>query len=714
MNKEPIGLYIFRFILGFGLFAFMCMLYWSSTLIEQEVRDLRADITQVKNDLFSLRSDVDKVRSDVLEAIIEEQDDWQEVIRSLSYEEKQTALASKPQEVFSDRPHIDPNLPNLLENDLFFGETLPEMLGKGFKPKGTLKGAVIGKPAHLHPFSNWNQVNTWLSQCSVTVARLKFGKYETFSPNMAIKVEERLPEGSKVPEFWVHLREGVYWQPLRQNFFSEGVELSPHFLRKHQVTAHDFKFHFDAMMNPFVQEAGAVAMRNYFEDVEQIEVIDNLTFVVRWRPIAVADGGLKRKYVAKQLTGQLRPLPSFVYKYFADGTKIVEDDTAPETYRTNSVWAQNFVEHWAKNIIVSCGPWVFDGMTDRQIKFKRNRDHYFPLDVLVERQEVDFKNTPDAVWQAFKANKLDNYGISPDQLIELENFLDSDLYLAQQKKGDEVKRLDYLGRSYSYIGWNQAKPYFKSKKVRQAMTMAIDRARIISQNLNNHGVLITGPFFRYSPSYDRSIEPWPFDIQEAKRLLEEDGWYDSDGDGIIDKLIDGERVPFRFSLTYYVKNPTTKAICEYVSTALKEVGVQCMLNGVDLADLSSSFDDKSFDALLLGWALGTPPEDPRQLWHSDGAKERGSSNGVGFANQEADAIIDQLQYEDDPAKRLDLYHRFHAIIYEEQPYTFLYSPKTVLLYRSYLQNVFLPIDRQDLVPGANMAQPQSQIFWIKQ
>ena len=90
-----------------------------------------------------------------------------------------------------------------------------------------------------------------------------------------------------------------------------------------------------------------------------------------------------------------------------------------------------------------------------------------------------------------------------------------------------------------------------------------------------------------------------------------------------------------------------------------------------------SGSQKSFDALCLGWALGSPPEDPRQLWYSNGAKEQGSSNAVGFANAEADEIINKLTFEADPERRMALYHRFHAIMHEEQPYTFLYEGKRI-------------------------------------
>ncbi len=75
-------------------------------------------------------------------------------------------------------------------------------------------------------------------------------------------------------------------------------------------------------------------------------------------------------------------------------------------------------------------------------------------------------------------------------------------------------------------------------------------------------------------------------------MLEEEGFSDLDGDGILEKEIDGEKLKFEFALTYYVKNSTTKAICEFIVTALKEIGIKCNLNGVDVADLSAMFDDK--------------------------------------------------------------------------------------------------------------------------
>lgn len=689
MKKEPTLFYILRLLASLGILLLIAMLYWSSQLQEE-------DLKEIKNDLQHIESQLSEIKQPS-QTSFKEQSDSATIQKSMS---------TQP----------DPNLPNLLEDDPFYQTTLPKLLGAQFHPWGTRRGATVGKPKNLHPFSNWSQVSDWNSACNVSISGQLFGRYETMSKDAAYKMEQRKSKNGTGAEYWLFLRNNLFWQPLSQEMFSEEITLSPHFLKKHPVTAHDFKFYYDAMMNQYVQEGGAIALRTYFEAVESVEVIDDYTLVVRWKSDQVVqpDGSVipKVKYIAKEITGSLKPLARFVYQYFPDGKKITEDDDQ-DTYLNNSVWAQNFNEHWAKNIIVSCGAWVFEKMSERELVFRRNPDFFEPLYALSQELHVSIKDASDGILQDFKAGKTDSYSLQPEQLLDVQQFLKSDAYHKQAANGLAIKRLDYVARSYQYIGWNQARPYFASKLARRAMTMAIDRKRIIETILNGMGVEISGQSFVRSSDNDSAIKPWPFDPVEARRLLEQDGWFEQGTDGILSKTIAGQIVPFKFALTYYVKNPTLAAICSYVATALKQIGVDCSLNGVDIADLSSLFDEKNFDAIALGWSLGAPPDIPRQLWHSSGAKVKGSSNAIGFNNSEADEIINLLDYVSNAKERTRLYHRFHAIMHEEQPYTFLYTPKTAFLYREYLQNVFIPADRQDLIPGANVEEPQSSIFWLK-
>lgn len=699
MNRYPLASLIFKTLAVSLLLFFLGMLYWSFTLQEAHLLNIHSDLGKIKYDLLENR----------------------ETLQDLKRKLDQVSQAPHPVKEAADigvstlAESISP-YQNLLTPDPFMQRGLPKLLPSNFSPQGTFASATIGKPDNLNPFSNWAEINSWTALCSIATARGHIGVYERYAPYMALKIEERPIPGKDYPEFYVRLREGVYFEPLEQRFFP-GIPLAPHFLKRHLVTADDFKFYFDTLMNPYNQEPGAIAIRTYLGDIEEFKVIDPLTFTVRWKahPVKMADGKVveKVKYIARMWTGALRPLPRFVYQYFADGTKIVENDKDPETYRKNTVFAQNFSRHFAKNVIPSCGPWIFDGMNDREIRFRRNPSFFETNAALADNRVVSFRNSPDSIWQDFKAGLLDTYNLLPDQEVEFADFLKSEKYQIQEASGKAIEQLKYLARQYSWIGWNQENPLFKSKRVRRSLTQAIDRKRIINEYLSGNAIEIHGTFFVTSDENDKNIKPWPYDPIRSKKILQEEGWSDIDGDGILEKTIDGKVVKFSFALVYFVKNPVTKSVAEFVCDSLKKIGIQCTLRGLDVADLSSALDDKSFDALILAWGFGSPPDDPRQLWHSSQAKLRSSSNVVGFANEEADKVIDALDYEYDKEKRLELYHKFDAIIHEEQPYTFLYNPIVKLLYREWLQNVFLPTDRKDLIPDANISEPDPSIFWIK-
>lgn len=700
MNKEPISLYLFRLLLMVGLFGFLLMLYWSSISTEENTRSLKFEISQVKNDILALRLSLDKIKEEIGNVFLPNTSPPKE---------------KNPEEHREQGTEDNLIYPNLLSKDPFYEKTLPKLLGPNFVPSGIRKQATVGKPDNLHPFSNWLEIASWVNLCTVSVATQKFGIFETYAPEMAIKMELRNNQEGK-SEYWLHLRKDVYWQALEQAFFPN-QPLAPLFLQKHQVTAHDFKFYYDAIMNPHVQEGQAVALRIYYSDIEEVRVVDDFTLVVRWKTTTFQDdngtSSERMKYMSKMWTSSFKPLAVFVYQYFPDGTKIIENDSDPNTYKTNPIWAQNFSQHWAKNVIPSCGPWIFNGLTDREIRFKRNPEFFSKYAALVDEIEVKFKPSSDEVWEEFKIGAIDMFQVPPNQQAEVERFMNGPLYAKQAANGLGIRKINFVDRSYNYIGWNQSNPLFKSQKVRQALYMAIDRQRIISNILNNMGVEITGTFFRFSPSYDESIVPYPYDPELAKTFLAEEGWYDQNGDGLIEKRIDGKLTPFKFTLNYFVKNQTSKAISEYIATALKEINIECNISGLDVADLSAAFEDKSFDAIYLGWALGSPPEDPKQLWYTSN-NEKGSSNVIGFSNKEIDRIIEKLEYEYDRQKRISLYHQFDKILYEEAPYVFLYTPKVMLVYREYLQNVFIPAERQDLIPGANEGEPQMNVIWIKQ
>jgi len=233
--------------------------------------------------------------------------------------------------------------------------------------------------------------------------------------------------------------------------------------------------------------------------------------------------------------------------------------------------------------------------------------------------------------------------------------------------------------AYTYLGWNLKKPLFKDKAVRQALTMAIDRQAILDNVLYGLGTISTSPYARGSWAEDPSVRPWPFDPARAKVLLEKAGWKDTNGDGLLDRDLDGDgkRDPFKFTLMTNQGNSDRAKIATIVQSQLEKVGVGVDIQIVEWTAFLSQFVDKRvFDAVVLGWTL-EPDPDCYQMFHSSQMKEEHQFNYSSYSDPRVDRLLEEGRGTLDLAKRKKAYRAIHAILHEDLPYTFLYVPKLI-------------------------------------
>ena len=94
---------------------------------------------------------------------------------------------------------------------------------------------------------------------------------------------------------------------------------------------------------------------------------------------------------------------------------------------------------------------------------------------------------------------------------------------------------------------------------------------------------------------------------------------------------------------------------------------------------------RQFDAMTLGWS-GTIEGDPNQIFHSDQVAD-GGDNYIHYINKDLDKLIDEARITMDEDKRMALWHKVHAILHEDQPYTFLWTTKAVLFMDKRVKNV---------------------------
>jgi len=403
-------------------------------------------------------------------------------------------------------------------------------------------------------------------------------------------------------------------------------------------TADDVVYTFETIMN---EKVDAPHLRVYYKDIKKVEKLDDYTVRFTYA---------QPYFKAMEFVGGIPVIPKHI---FDDG--------------------KDFNTHPAGRAPIGTGPFKFKRWdTGARIVLERN-DGYWDKSKFPELKRVVFKIIPDDIvaFQRLKKGELDMDGLSAKQW-------------AKQTDTPAFKKLfekhQYYTPSYFYVGWNLRRPYFQDRKVRKALAMLINRESILKNLEYGIGKLSTGPFWIFGYEYDPSLPQIAFDPAGAKKLLDEAGWIDHDGDGIRDK--DG--VPFRFKFLV----PSGAEFYTNLSTIMKKdfagAGIEVEIQTMEWATFVQQLNSRNFDAVSLAWSFGFD-QDPYQVWHSTQAEK--GSNFVGFQNGEADNIMEEARRSFDKERRTELYHRLHRLIYDEQPYAFLYARPSLLARSRRFDNV---------------------------
>jgi microcin C transport system substrate-binding protein len=235
----------------------------------------------------------------------------------------------------------------------------------------------------------------------------------------------------------------------------------------------------------------------------------------------------------------------------------------------------------------------------------------------------------------------------------------------------KVKIENKIPKTWSYIGWNLAKPLFTDVNVRKALNYLVNKDEINKVFFDSQLSIINGPFLS-GQEYGLKIKPFQRDVKAAKALLQKSGWVDTNKDGILDKTVENIRVDFKFVLSY--ANKDFEKIWQYVKEDFRSHGIDMELKFQEFNMMMKAKDDLSFDALALSWAGGGIDPDPKQLWHSDSAL-KGGSNFVGYRNPIVDKLIDDGRMILDRKKRMAQFEKVYQIISEESPYLFLFMDR---------------------------------------
>lgn len=404
-----------------------------------------------------------------------------------------------------------------------------------------------------------------------------------------------------------HLRPGLLWQDGKP------------------FTSADAKFTVDCVLDPKV----ASPLKSGFDLVQSMATPDPLTLVVRY----------KKPFTPALEAWSLGLLPMHL---------LLGKDINTDPFNRHPV---------------GTGPYRFKEWKDKQyVEFEANQS-YYEGPVHIGRVLVKF--VPESATQLLelKTAGIDGMTLQPDQYLH-------------QTEGEAFDRLARKFRfpglnEYSYLGFNLDRPPFNDVAVRRALSYAIDRRELIAGTMLGLAKPCSGPYSPLMQAYDPQVQPMPYDLTQAARLLDGDGWK-LGADGIRSK--GGKPLAFTI-LTNKGNDPREKGVL-ILQQQFAKLGVRAQVQVIEWSSFLSNYIDKrDFDAVLMGWQLSLDP-DQYSVWHSSQTGP-GELNFIGFKDAETDRLLEQGRMTFDRAKRIALYRAFHRRLAQLQPVAFLYAPDSI-------------------------------------
>ncbi|MEY4631812.1 MAG: hypothetical protein RIQ81_1932 [Pseudomonadota bacterium] len=313
---------------------------------------------------------------------------------------------------------------------------------------------------------------------------------------------------------------------------------------------------------------------------------------------------------------------------------------------------------FAKNP-VGTGPYVFVKANKQgEVLFRANKG-YFGGSPRIETVVMKSYADQSVMAQSLMFNALDlvTY-VSPRDLGEI--MADKRLLL-----------MPYDALSYSFVAMNNARPVLGDRRIRQAIALSVDRKEMLEAFFQGRGRLVTGPFPPTSWAYNLDVKPVQHDISRARQLLQDAGYSDRDGDGVVENGRK-EQLSLKMVVPVSGEGETLKKIVLGLQSYMGKAGIHVQLEFLDwIAWKKRVLHDHDYDLTLASWSFDDA-SNITSLFHSSSAGAWGN-NFVQLKNRSIDALLTEADATNDFEKKRAIYHKIHAVLADETPYVFLWT-----------------------------------------
>ncbi len=363
-------------------------------------------------------------------------------------------------------------------------------------------------------------------------------------------------------------------------------------------------------------------------------------------------------------TGEYTVVMHFSTPYPPAFQMLVHQQIVPKSY-IEKVGTKGFVEQ-----PIGTGPFKFVSASDGldEIVMETFTDYYGGSPDLAPVgpacvDKVIFRVIPEASTRvaALLANEV--------QIIET---IPSDL-VSRLNEDNSVAVKTAPGTQPKWIELNVNKPPFDDVRVRQALNHALDKNLIIQEIYGGRAIALPGPLSPYNNFVNKTLQPYPYDLEMAKNLLEEAGWIDTNDDGIVDK--DGQPLSFTIDTLEEHRN-----LAEAVANLFQEAGIDANVRFWEFSVVKPMLIAGERQAYLDDW--GDSAFDPvghfEAKWHGylEG-QSYGRGNFSGYNNERVNELVIMGEKTVDTAERQKIYDEAQQLVYDEAPAVFLILPEEI-------------------------------------
>ncbi len=283
-------------------------------------------------------------------------------------------------------------------------------------------------------------------------------------------------------------------------------------------------------------------------------------------------------------------------------------------------------------------------------------------------------------------------GMGFDQYTDLEQH--------HADRFDVVITASTLVTNYLYLQIES--PILADKRVRQAVSMGIDKKSIVERLFAGRIPVANSIVAVSDPNYNKQLKPWPFDRARARASLAEAGWTPGP-DGIMQRA-DGTRLSL--DLIAGAGAATAGLVQQVVQSQLKQIGIEVVAKSEPFRVLDgTTLRRRQYQGMVIEWDTKDPGSLPVSRIGTAGIPRESNAfsgwNVTGYSNPRVDTLLKDGLAELDPAKRQGMWDEIQAAVMDDLPLIPLYND-----YSAYLSPKWM----SGMMPPRSISQPT---LWIE-